>query len=463
MTTPPEFAYGSGPPKPVPPQKPEEIAQGITLLRPLSRKGHGPGLIILAPPSQDNNNPTTSSTEIQNGIPSLRMKWAEEGYCVAQIQPHASPSSSALQIAVQALQACAECEPKEKMGVVCYDFDLWFSVTLAAAALPEQIVVAAIYAHISQYQHLVSSHHPPPSADGSSGSSGGGGKSVLPTIYHLAGTTTSSSSATTPAPPKAAAAAAAAASPNSKIYKYPSMETSSFAVPFSEEFDYATEAVSHSRNLAFVKKVMGGPYFDLELLWEEHTFYEFGSRSVENTMATMVEEPYVNHVPTLTGGIGRTNLTNFYRDHFIFSNPEDTTLELISRTVGIDRVVDEFIYKFTFTKTPDWLFPGIPPTHQFVEIPMMAVVNIRGDRLYHEHITWDHASALRQIGVLPEKLPLTIISTEEKEDDDKEEEKKKNKKYEITLPVAGKETAMKMRNKNSIPSNSMFEYQAKEI
>lgn len=228
------------------------------------------------------------------------MKWAEEGYCVAQIQPHAfsssssSSSSSALQIAVQALQACAECEPKEKMGIICYDFDLWFSLTRAAAstALPEQIVVAAIYAHISQYQQLASSHHHhPPSADG--GSSGGkGGKSVLPTIYHLAGTT--SSSATTPAPK-----AAAAAPPNSKIYEYSSMETSSFAVPFSEEFDYATEAVSHSRNLAFVKKVMGGPYFDLELLWEEHTFYEFGERSVENTMATMVEEPYVNHVPTV--------------------------------------------------------------------------------------------------------------------------------------------------------------------
>lgn len=95
---------------------------------------------------------------------------------------------------------------------------------------------------------------------------------------------------------------------------------------------------------------------------------------------------------------------------------------------------------------------------------MMAVVNIRGDRLYHEHITWDHASALRQIGVLPEKLPLTVIRDDDDHDDDKEEEKKKKKKeYEITLPVAGKETAMKMRNKNSIPSNSMFEYQAKEI
>lgn len=302
MTATPEFAYGSGPPKPVPPQKPEEITKGITLLRPLSRKGHGPGLIILAPPppiQDNNNNPTTSSTEIQNGIPSLRMKWAEEGYCVAQIQPHAFSSSSAspssaLQIAVQALQACAECEPKEKMGIVCYDFDLWFSLTHAAAALPEQIVVAAIYAHISQYQHLVSSHHHPPPAGGSS--SGKGSKGVLPTIYHLAGTT-SSSSATTPAPPTAAAAAAP---PNSKIYEYPSMDSPSFAVPFSEEFDYATEAVSHSRNLAFVKKVMGGPYFDLELLWEEHTFYEFGSRSVENTMATMVEEPYVNHVPTVS-------------------------------------------------------------------------------------------------------------------------------------------------------------------
>lgn len=290
MTTTPEFAYGSGPPKPVPPQKPEEIAQGITLLRPLSRKGHGPGLIILAPspsPQDNNNNPPTSPPEIQNGIPSLRMKWAEEGYCVAQIQPHASSSSassssSVLQIAVQALQACAECEPKEKMGIICYDFDLWLSLTLAAAALPEQIVVAAIYAHISQYQHLVSS---PPPADGISGN--GDGKGVLPTIYHLAGTT--------PAPPKAAAAAP----PNSKIYEYPSMDSPTFAVPFSEEFEYATEAVSHSRNLAFVKKFMGGPYFDLELLWEEHTFYEFGRRSVENTMATMVEEPYVNHVPTV--------------------------------------------------------------------------------------------------------------------------------------------------------------------
>jgi carboxymethylenebutenolidase len=57
----------------------------------------------------------------------------------------------------------------------------------------------------------------------------------------------------------------------------------------------------------------------------------------------------------LTGGIGRAKLSNFYRDHFIFNNPADTELELISRTIGIDRVVDEFNYKFTHDRYIDWL------------------------------------------------------------------------------------------------------------
>jgi carboxymethylenebutenolidase len=72
-------------------------------------------------------------------------------------------------------------------------------------------------------------------------------------------------------------------------------------------------------------------------------------------MSTMVQEPYVNHIPTLTGGIGRAKLTNFYRDHFVFSNPKDTALELVSRTVGIDRVIDEFVFSFTHDREIDWL------------------------------------------------------------------------------------------------------------
>lgn len=161
----------------------------------------------------------------------------------------------------------------------------------------------------------------------------------------------------------------------------------------------------------------------------------------------------------MTGGVGRENLTEFYTHHFIFSNPKDAELELMSRTVGIDRVVDEFCYKFTHDQEVDWLLPGVPPTFRKIQVPMMAVVNIRGDRLYHEHIHWDQASTLRQVGLLPEKLPLLVEAGGE--------EKSGNgingngvTEYEITLPTAGSDTVQKMRNKNSVESNQMFQYKA---
>lgn len=73
-------------------------------------------------------------------------------------------------------------------------------------------------------------------------------------------------------------------------------------------------------------------------------------------MSTMVQEPYVNHIPTMTGGLGRDRLTNFYRHHFVFSNPPDTALELVSRTVGVDRVIDEFVFSFTHDRMIDWMW-----------------------------------------------------------------------------------------------------------
>jgi carboxymethylenebutenolidase len=82
-------------------------------------------------------------------------------------------------------------------------------------------------------------------------------------------------------------------------YWYPSSKTFRFAVPFEDDFNYASEAVSHTRNLTFLKPLMDGPYFDLETIWNEHTYYEFEDRSVEHTMSTMVQEPYVNHIPTV--------------------------------------------------------------------------------------------------------------------------------------------------------------------
>jgi carboxymethylenebutenolidase len=153
---------------------------------------------------------------------------------------------------------------------------------------------------------------------------------------------------------------------------------------------------------------MAGP--DLVALWEAHCRYEFETRDVDATMATMVAEPYVNHIPTMTGGVGRDALKRFYTDHFIGANPPDFAMTPVSRTVGADRIVDEFVVRFTHTTKVDWMLPQIAPTGRKVEIPMVAIVQFLGDKLVHEHIYWDQASVLVQIGVLdPAGLPVTGV------------------------------------------------------
>jgi carboxymethylenebutenolidase len=91
------------------------------------------------------------------------------------------------------------------------------------------------------------------------------------------------------------------------VYDYAGVTTSSFALPFQAHFDYSAEAVSHTRNLSFLKQHMHGPYFDLEAIWDDHTYFEFSDRSVEHTMSSMVQEPYVNHIPTVSSENGTTH------------------------------------------------------------------------------------------------------------------------------------------------------------
>jgi carboxymethylenebutenolidase len=154
---------------------------------------------------------------------------------------------------------------------------------------------------------------------------------------------------------------------------------------------------------------------DLEALWEAHCRCEFETRDVDATMATMVAEPYVNHIPTMTGGVGNNELKRFYKYHFIGVNPPDFRLTPISRTVGIDRVVDEFVVQFTHTTEIDWMLPGIPPTGCKVSVPTVAIVQFDGNKLVHEHIYWDQASVLVQIGKLdPSGLPVVGAAQAEK-------------------------------------------------
>lgn len=154
---------------------------------------------------------------------------------------------------------------------------------------------------------------------------------------------------------------------------------------------------------------------DLAQLWEEHTRHEFATRDVEATLATMVEDAYVNHIPVLTGGHGKEALRQFYSRDFIPSMPPDTTLTPVSRTVGEDQIVDEMIFSFTHTQEMPWMLPGVAPTNRRVEVPLVAIVRFRGDKLAHEHIYWDQASVLKQIGLLEdERLPVFGAETAQK-------------------------------------------------
>lgn len=157
------------------------------------------------------------------------------------------------------------------------------------------------------------------------------------------------------------------------------------------------------------------PQPDLKQLWEEHTKHEFATRDTEATLETMVEDAYVNHVPVLTGGSGKAALREFYSKDFIPAMPPDTTLTPISRTIGENQLVDEMIFAFTHTQEMPWMLPGVAPTDRRVEIPLVAIVRFRDGKVAHEHIYWDQASVLKQLGLLTdESLPVRGVETAQK-------------------------------------------------
>jgi carboxymethylenebutenolidase len=201
--------------------------------------------------------------------------------------------------------------------------------------------------------------------------------------------------------------------PEIEIYVYPGVDHG-FNRKTGAHYDKPAAGMAHSRSIALLRKAMG-PRYDLGALWEKHTMYEFGTRDVAATMKTMVSSPYVNHIPTMTGGVGAAELARFYANHFIPKCPKDTKLVPISRTIGADRLVDEMLFCFTHDIEIDWMLPGTKPTGKYVEVPLVAIVNFRGDKLYHEHIYWDQASVLVQIGLIdPMNLPVAGIATAKK-------------------------------------------------
>ena len=158
--------------------------------------------------------------------------------------------------------------------------------------------------------------------------------------------------------------------------------------------------------------VSAGDQAFLSNLWEEHMRCEFTTHNTEDTLATMVEDAYVNHIPVLTGGVGKEELREFYSKRFIPQMPPDTENLLLSRTVGGDRIVDELLLRFTHTIPMDWLLPGIPPTGKRVEVPSVVVIQFREGKMASEHIYWDQAGLLVQLGVL-DAMHLPVLGSEQ--------------------------------------------------
>ena len=205
------------------------------------------------------------------------------------------------------------------------------------------------------------------------------------------------------------------ARPEVRIHVYPGVDHAFYNHARSEVYHRPSAMVAHSRTIALLRRAIWPHLRPGIALGERHLHHEFTGRDTTATMATMVAEPYVNHIPTMTGGTGADALSRFYAEHFIPKMPKDTTLTPLSRTVGADRVVDEMIFSFTHNEEIDWMLPGVAPTGKTVSVPLVAIVAFRGNKLYHEHIYWDQASVLVQVGLLePQGLPVAGAETARK-------------------------------------------------
>jgi carboxymethylenebutenolidase len=203
------------------------------------------------------------------------------------------------------------------------------------------------------------------------------------------------------------------------IYDYPEMDHA-FARPSGEHYDAAAAELANLRSLEFLVNSLAGAGLasaqqTLSARWDDHVKYEFATRNTDHTLETMVADSYVNHVPVMTGGVGHEELREFYSKRFIPQMPPDTAMTPVSRTIGIDRVVDEMVFEFTHTIRMDWMLPGVEPTNIHVKVALVVIVHFREGKLAHEHIYWDQASVLAQLGLIDaSKLPVAGVESAEK-------------------------------------------------
>jgi carboxymethylenebutenolidase len=193
-----------------------------------------------------------------------------------------------------------------------------------------------------------------------------------------------------------------------------------FGRPGGEHYHRADAELADLRSLEFVVTHLAGSGLaiaqkTLSAKWDDHVKFEFATRDTEDTLKTMVSDAYVNHVPVMTGGVGHDELREFYSKRFIPQMPPDTSMTPVSRTIGVDRVVDEMVFEFSHTIKMDWMLPGVEPTGKHVKVALVVIVHFRDGKLAHEHIYWDQGSVLAQLGLIDAgSLPVAGVESAEK-------------------------------------------------
>ncbi len=140
--------------------------------------------------------------------------------------------------------------------------------------------------------------------------------------------------------------------------------------------------------------------------WDQHMAAEFGHKNADQALTTMTDHPHVNLVPLMNGALDRETLHTFYAKHFLSQIPPDMEVVPVSRTVGQERLVDEMVARFTHSLRMDWLLPGLAPTGRRVELPFVVIVQFKDGKIAHEHLYWDQASVLLQLGLIDPSLPV---------------------------------------------------------
>lgn len=176
---------------------------------------------------------------------------------------------------------------------------------------------------------------------------------------------------------------------------------------------------------------------------DKHISEKYRGKNVDTLLSTYCAQPtpYVNFTPTMVGGHGPSELRRFYRDYLFKDAPPSMHMRLISRTIGVDKIVDELYIQFKHTCQVPWILPGVSPTNQKVEIVVVNIVAFRAGKVWSERFYWDQASVLFQIGLLdPDEVPKTF----------------KDEGLEM-LPVSGSEAARKVMDVESEDANDMIE------